>query len=417
MSLLLLHGRETGLVRAGLEAFYNFRKTNLLRYSEQFENGVWGTGPVTPDVSTSPLGDPTADEISDISISGAEEFLQSVPIVSSSDAYTFSVFVEKDNEESRFPEFRIHAAGGTAEALTSGQLNTKTGAFNQIVGSGSMAVTDEGDFWRVALTETDTDSGNTVVDCSILPALAGVLGGPEIITLTGELTVWGAQLNAGSTALAYEKTLDNQIVADISGKGADGTLGPTVSEEANDPIWRANRVRLDGADDYILTPTNVTANAGELTLHIVFRKTPGSVAGGHRTLFGHNSGGSYIRFFSDTTIGFWLSATVQSTFVLGPSGAIADDDAWKMMTFRWQSGVVQEQILNDGVSIKKETSAPSEGTFDSTYRAIGTYAGGNFFDGEVAAALYYRRFLSDAELGRNYSAVKAALAPRGIALP
>ncbi len=104
MSLLLMHGRESGLVRAGLEALYDFRKTNLLRYSEQFDNAAWGTGPVTPDVSTSPKGDLTADLLTDGSATGAEEFSQSVPIASSSDAYTFAVFVEKDTDETRFPE-------------------------------------------------------------------------------------------------------------------------------------------------------------------------------------------------------------------------------------------------------------------------------------------------------------------------
>jgi hypothetical protein len=417
MSLLLLHGRENGLVRAGLEAFYDFRKTNLLRYSEQFNNSAWGTGPVTPDVSTSPQGDLTADLLSDASDAGAEQFSQLVPIASSSDSYTFSVFVKKDEDETRFPEFRIQATGGTVEPLTSGQLNTKTGAFQKTSGSGSMTVTSEGGFWRVALAETDNGSGNTQLHCSILPAFTDELGNLENIALTGSVTVWGAQLNSGSSALAYEKTESNQTVADSSGKGYDGTLGPTASAESNDPIWRAGRLHFDGVNDYVLTPTAVTASAGEITLQIVFQKTPGSVSGGSRALFGHNAGGSYIRFLTDTTVGFWLGATIHSASVVGPSGGIPDDGLWKMMTFRWRAGVVQEQILNRDTSIKKETAAPSDGLMSSTYRALGTYASGNYFAGEVATALYYRRFLSDAELRLNYAAVKASLTPRGILLP
>jgi hypothetical protein len=412
-----MHGRENGLVRAGLEALYDFRKTNLLRHSEQFENPAWGSGPVTPDVSTSPKGDLTADLLSDDSGIAAEEFSQSVPIASSSDSYTFSVFVEKDADETRFPEFRIGATGGTVEPLTAGQLNTKTGVFLETAGSGSMTVTDEGGFWRVAIADTDTASGNTQLHCSILPAFSDTLGSPENTGLTGSFIVWGAQLNSGSNAVAYEKTESNQVVPDTSGKGHDGTLGPTTVDEANDPIWRAGRVRFDGVDDYVLTPTAVTANVDEFTLQIVFQKTPGSVAGGHRTLLGHNGGGSYIRFFTDTTIGFWLSAATHSEFVLGPGGGIPDNGLWKMMTFRWRAGVVQEQILNLDTGIVKETTTPSDGLMDSTYRAIGTYAGGNYFDGEVATALYYRRFLSDAELGRNYAAIKTSLTARGISLP
>lgn len=418
MSLLLMHGRENGLVRAGLEAFYDFQKTNLLRYSEQFGNAAWGTGLVTPDQAASPRGDLTADEIADANASAAEEFVQSTPIVSSIDAYTFSVFVQKDSEQMRFPEFRIKMAGGATEPLTAGQLNTTTGAFQKTSGSGTMAVTDEGGYWRVVLSETDNDSGNTEIRCSILPAFADTLGDPEVVALTGDITVWGAQLNAGATALAYEQTLDNQVAADFSGKGKHGTLGPSVAVQTSDPMWRADRIHLDGINDYVLTPFSVTDEADALTLQIIFRKTPGAVGvGGHRTLFGHNTGGSYIRFFTDTTIGFWLSATTQSTFVLGSSGTIADDGEWKMMTFRWQAGVVQEQILNEDTNIKKETAAPADGQMDSSYRSIGMYANGNYFDGEVAAALYYRRALTDVELGRNYKTLKASLEPRGIVLP
>ena len=417
MSLLLMHGRESGLVRAGLEAFYDFQKTNLLRYSEQFDNTVWGTGPVTADQAISPRGDLTADEIADANATGAEQFVQSAPIVSSADSYTFSVFVQKDGNQARYPEFRIEVAGGTIEALTAGQLNTATGAFQKTAGTGTMAVTDEGGYWRVSLGETDTDSGNTEVRCSILPAFTDTLGDPEVATLMDDITVWGGQLNAGPTALPYERTLDNQTAADSSGKGNDGTLGSSTAVQSSDPTWRAHRLQLDGADDYVLTPFSITDAADALTLQLIFRKTPGAVAGGHRALFGHNAGGSYIRFFTETTIGFWLSATTTSAFVLGPSGAIADDGAWKMMTFRWQSGVVQEQILNENTSIKKETAAPAEGQMDSSYRSIGMYGNGHYFDGEVAAALVYRRALSDVELGRNYKTLKASLEPRGIVLP
>jgi len=418
MSLLLMHGRENGLVRAGLEAFYDFQKTNLLRYSEQFDNTAWGTGPVAPDQAISPRGDLTADEVSDANASAAEEFVQAAPIVSSTDTYAFSVFVKKDADEARFPEFRLEIAGGTTEPLTAGQLNTATGALQMTSGSGTMTVTDEGGYWQVALSETDNDSGNTELRCSILPAFTDTLGDPEVVALTGDITVWGAQLNAGATALAYEQTSDNQIASDFSGKGNHGTFGSSVAVQTNDPIWRPNRVRLDGINDYVLTPFSVTDEADALTLQIIFRKTPGAVgAGGHRTIFGHNAGGSYIRFFTDTTIGFWLSATTQSTFVLGPSGAITDDGEWKMMTFRWQAGVVQEQILNEDTSIKKETAAPADGQMDSSYRSIGMYANGNHFDGEVAAVLYYRRALTDVELGRNYKTLKASLEPRGIVLP
>ena len=417
MSLLLLHTRKSGLVRADLEAYYDLQKNNLLRYSEEIENAVWGTGPVTANLEISPRGDVTADGVADQSAAATQVYLQAVPIVSSTDAYTFSVYVKKDDDESRFPEIRIQPAGGVTEPLTAGQINTKTGASAVRTGAGSISVSDEGSYWRVAVTETDNGSGNSEVRCSIVPAYSVTLGGAEDVTLTGSIVVWGGQLNTGASPVTYEQTTDNQAVVDRSGRGQDGHLGPSTFEDVNDPMWRTHRLNFDAANDFVLTPAAVTQNAEALTLQIIFKKTPGTAVTVDRTLFGHNGGGSYIRFFTDTTIGFWLSASVTSALVQGPAGAIPDDGLWKMMTFRWQAGVVQDQLLNLDTLLAADTATPASGVFDSTYRAIGQYASGNYFDGEVATTLYYRRYLTDDEVARNYRAVKAGLAGRGIMLP
>ena len=163
MSLLLLHTRNSGLVRAGLEAYYDFEKNNLARHSEEFDNTVWGVGPVTPNLEVSPRGDVTADSLADQSATVTQEYTQAVAVISSTDSYTFSLYVKKDNDESRFPEFRIQPAGGVTEPLTAGQINTKTGALTVRTGGGALSVSDEGAFWRVAVIETDNDSGNTEV--------------------------------------------------------------------------------------------------------------------------------------------------------------------------------------------------------------------------------------------------------------
>jgi hypothetical protein len=417
MSLLSLHTQKTGLIRAGLEAYYDFKKQNLLQYSEQFDNVVWGAGNVTPDQAISPRGDMTADQVEDQNGAAATIGTQAAPIISSSDDYTFSVYVKKDNDETRFPEFRIQPTGGATEPLTAGQINTKTGQVSLRTGSGSVTATDEGDYWRVSVTESDNDSGNTAVECSILPTFANTLGGAEDASLTGSIILWGGQLNSGTIAVSYEQTTDNQTAFDVSGKGQHGTLGPSAGIDVNDPTWRTHRLNFDGTNDYVLSPSAVTQNSDALTMQIVFKKTVGSTGGGHRTLFGHNGGGSYIRFFTDTTIGFWLNATTSSALVQGTAGGIADDGQWKMMTFRWRSAIVQDQVLNLDQRVAFNETTPAEGSMDTTYRAIGMYANGNYFDGEIAAALYYRRLLTDPEVARNYQVVRSALAPRGIALP
>ena len=415
MPLLLLHAKNSGLVQEGLEAYYELKKSNLLQYSEEFGNAVWGTGPVTSDQAVSPRGDLTADDVADESAVATETYAQSTPVLSSSDTYIFSLYVKKDAEESRFPEYGLELTGGLTTVKTTVQLNTKTGQVQVTAGGGAATSSDEGAYWRVAVTVTDSDTGNNQALCSISPAFAATLGGAEDSTLTGTVTLWGGQLHTGSSALTYTPTTDNQTVADSSGRAQDGTLGPSVTVESSDPMWRHDRVRFDGADDYVLTPPAITQNRDALTMQIVFKKTAASAADVDRALFGHNAGGSYIRFFTDTKIGFWLAASGTAALVQGSSGAIPDDETWKLMTFRWRSGVIQDQILGRDTQIAS-TASPAEGTIDTTYRAIGVYAGGNYFDGEVATVLFYRRVLSDAEVAANYKTLKAGLADRGIVL-
>jgi hypothetical protein len=279
-----------------------------------------------------------------------------------------------------------------------------------------MTVLDAEGYWRVSVSETDTSSGNTQVECSILPAFTDALGGAGNVELTGSVTVWGAQLHQGSTALAYEKTDNNQTLADVSGQAKHGQLGSTTGADTNDPLWTNRRLSFSGIDDYLLTPSEVTSGAAALTLQIVFKKMIGSATAVQRVLFGHNAGGSYIRFFSDTTIGFWLVASVSSQFVQGPAGAIPDDGLWKMMTFRWKSATVQDQFLNKSNRLVFNDTTPSEGTHTSTYRTIGMYDTSRYFDGEIASALLYRRLLTRAEVAQNYVWLKSILGRRGIAL-
>lgn len=416
MSFLLLHKQKSGLVRDGLTAFYDFEKRNLLRHSEAFDNAVWGAGSVTPNAAISPLGDQTADEISDPSTGVASAFLQPATVLSSSASYTFSVFVKKDSNQARFPEFRIQPKGGTTEPLTAGQLNTQTGEFEIRAGSGSMAVSDEGGYWRVSLRETDTASGNTNVECSILPAFSDELGGDEVVSLTGSLIAWGAQLNLGAAPLEYQKSDANQTLLDVGGQAQHAQLGSAAGADTNDPLWTDGRLVFSGIDDYVLSPTAITANATALTMQVVFRKTVGSATSVHRTLLGHNTGGSYIRFFSNTSVGFWVESTA-GQFVQSPAGSITDDGLWKMMTFRWKSGVVQDQILNESNRLAFLEATAASGTHTKTYGVIGMYDSSRYFDGEVAAVLFYRRLLTLREVAQNYRSLKFALSKRGIALP
>ena len=88
MSLLLL--KQRGLVRGGLVAYYDFRKQNLLDFSEEFGNAAWNATLVsrTPDVAPAPDGSLTADLLTP---TGTNAFIRQVVAVAQNRDYTFSI--------------------------------------------------------------------------------------------------------------------------------------------------------------------------------------------------------------------------------------------------------------------------------------------------------------------------------------
>jgi hypothetical protein len=83
-----------------------------------------------------------------------------------------------------------------------------------------------------------------------------------------DLLVWGAQLNEGSFALAYEQTDDGQTLKDRSGREQTGMLGSTLGADSNDPMWKQHRLDFDGVDDRVEAPNNgIFATAGDVTVH------------------------------------------------------------------------------------------------------------------------------------------------------
>ncbi len=89
---ILLHS-NSGLVRSGLAAHYDFFKTNLLLHSAQMDDASWirNLVTVTADAETAPDGNVSADLLAP---TDANSFMrQSVSAVSNED-YTFSVYLK-----------------------------------------------------------------------------------------------------------------------------------------------------------------------------------------------------------------------------------------------------------------------------------------------------------------------------------
>jgi hypothetical protein len=163
--------------------------------------------------------------------------------------YSGSVFVKKDNNESRFPEFYLRTES-TAYNEIYVQLNTKTGAsvIRLQNGTASKSVDSYGDYWRVNLTLTNTV--DTTIILGIRPAATNVIGtyNPQI----GSIITYGAQLEAGTYPTTYIPTTTAAVtrLADTcSLTGASSVIGQTEGTLFVD-VEYAN---IDTSDQAIIT--------------------------------------------------------------------------------------------------------------------------------------------------------------------
>lgn len=178
-------------------------RRNLLTFTEQFDNVAWQKQvnvTVTPNADTDPNGALLADRLN-FAATTNDSIFQSVNF-SAGQTCTFSVYV-KGTAGQTIQVSVQHANGG----------NTFT------------PVTFDGSWQRVSATATASTGGfaNIAVDSAGANPAANCL-------------VWGAQLELGSTATAYQRVVSAFDVTE-AGVASLGYLG------------------FDGTDDFLITPT------------------------------------------------------------------------------------------------------------------------------------------------------------------
>jgi len=120
-------------------------------------------------------------------------------------AYAASVFVLKDSDASRFPEWQITQVGATIVGGTIGvQINTATGATSTRIGTPDwVRVVDAGDSWRLEVGLTVSVGGT--VRPTLYPAVTDVIGTVNVAAV-GAITPWGMQFEAGGSASSPIRT-------------------------------------------------------------------------------------------------------------------------------------------------------------------------------------------------------------------
>jgi hypothetical protein len=202
--------RASSATRVNSDGLIESPRTNLVRYSEQFDNGTWTkvATTITSNTTNAPNGTLTADKLVSTSVSSSHSVYQNLGSVG--DTRVISCFVKK--AEYRYVTLQY----GTA--ATRFDFDTLT-----FSGGTSNTYTDEGNGWyRISSLLTATINARVTI---LIPDNSGNISyvGDDV---SGTF-IWGAQAETGSTATEYIPTTTTARTT-FAGITQDGTSASNV---------------------------------------------------------------------------------------------------------------------------------------------------------------------------------------------
>lgn len=248
-------------------------KRNLLTYTEQFDNAVWAKfrSTVSANAAVAPDATTTAEKLipNNGTTTGGAYNTTAITIASGS-AHTASVYVKAAELGFVFVGANIRGSS-TSVGLC---VNLSTGARSNEGASGTYTVTSVGSgWWRITCSGTSSTTNGYL---ELWPL--GAAGSFDSYTGNGTsgILIWGAQLEPGSTATAYQRVVSQY---DITEAGV-----PTCYY-----------VQADGVDDAYVTPT-ITPNTDKVQVFAGVRVSSGStgVVLEHSASVSLNSGSFYL---------------------------------------------------------------------------------------------------------------------------
>jgi hypothetical protein len=323
-------------------------RTNLLTYSEQFDNASWtvNNATVTANSTTAPDGTNTADLLTEDSSSGVHRLYKNITLTSVS--HSASIYAKPNGRS------WIYIRMDTASGLQA-WFNISTGQVGTVQSGLTASIQSVGNGWYRCVI-----SGVAVVSNNFLVGLSDANnGGNYAGDGTSGAYLWGAQLEAGSFATSYLPTLASTVTRSADVASVD-TLSPWFNATTGTIYTEVNRYA-----------ENVDVRG---------------------TVF---SDGTLDNYLGSSAYTFSGQGGVVVASSVGQVGLGSGSTSIGIKKFAFAYGANDFALSENGGSVTTDTS----GTVPTlTMMGIGSLIAGYVGTGHVRRIAYYPRRLTDAEL-------------------
>jgi hypothetical protein len=201
------------------------QRTNLLTYSEQFENANWVkiNSTITANATTSPDGNTNADELFDNSTNGVHRVQQSITIANTTN-YTFTCYGKKNT----LNHIILKIFDGTTDFATLFNLNT--GTVVSSVGTVTASIELFNTYYRCRFTFTSTNTNAIALILLSNGTIDGV-GNSSYVGSGQSVYIWGAQLEQGAYPTSYIPTTSASVTRNADVISKTGITGVTTITE------------------------------------------------------------------------------------------------------------------------------------------------------------------------------------------
>ncbi len=357
--------REWGADGASRGWLIEASATNLLTYSEQFNNAVWTKTrvSVTANAAVAPDGTMTAYKVSESTDTNGHFINQSVA-VSNPATYAVSIFLK--GAERTVCDIITASGNGTYSAI-SVNLSTLTIGAPKTSGlpsaAGSSSITDVGNGWcRVNMLFIGSIIGFSGCQIRLTNGSTDAYTGDG----TSGIYVWGAKIESGLFSTSYIPTTSTNVV-----RSADAWTLPLATS------W-------------------FHASAG--TMFAAGRTALGAPATGAVQVlaqYDDGSAGNRIRIGRDGNKILRCVVTTAGTEVVNLNlGTVADATAFRV-AFSWSSSGFSASLNGETCVTTTAATLPSGLT---AHRIGSDAAGGSQWGGHISHDVYFPAALSDAQL-------------------